>query len=199
MPACFFVMCVYNDAFRSLCPGRASVESSMSSVKGFSGPASEKIKLFFIGHRRRSAFFLMLTWDAGWYRSACSACSDFSDLLATLFGATGTPRDLTQRSGLAQRPSERFLRSTAAVLACCVPKSSFEAVASVLQDASTSRVLALGFGWHRRDRLRPRDTRTCLHLTPAPATPSLRAETLRRASHQLPRADDRDGDSDRDG
>ena len=61
MPACFVVMCVYNDAFRSLCPGRASVESSMSSVKGFSGPASEKIKLFFIGHRRRSAFF-MLTW-----------------------------------------------------------------------------------------------------------------------------------------
>ena len=113
----------------------------------------------------------------------------------------GRQRDLAQRSGLAQRPSERFLRSTAAVLACCVPKSSFEAVASVLQDASTSRVLALGFGWHRRDRLRPRDTRTSLHLTPAPATPSLRAETLRRASHQLPRADDRDSesDSDRDG
>ena len=37
----------------------------MSSVKGFSGPASEKIKLFFIGHRRRSAFFLMLALDAG--------------------------------------------------------------------------------------------------------------------------------------
>ena len=61
MPACV-LLCVYsNDAFDSLCPGRASVESSMSSVKGFSGPASEKIKLFFIGHRRRSAF-LMLTW-----------------------------------------------------------------------------------------------------------------------------------------
>ena len=56
MPACFVVMCVYNDAFRSLCPGRASVESSMSSVKGFSGPASEKIKLFFIGHRRRDFY-----------------------------------------------------------------------------------------------------------------------------------------------
>ena len=40
---------------------RASVESSMSSVKGFSGPASEKIKLFFIGHRRRSAFCIAWT------------------------------------------------------------------------------------------------------------------------------------------
>ena len=197
MPACFVVMCVSNDVFRSLCPGSASVESSMSSVKGFSGPASEKIKLFFIGHRRRSAVFLMLTWDAGWYRSACSACSDFSDLLATLFGATGTPK----RSGSAVGPCAAPLREVFAQhCGCagllCAKISSFEAVASVLQDASTSRVLALGFGWHRRDRLRPRDTRTSLHLTPAPATPSLRAETLRRASHQLPRADDRDSDSD---
>ena len=196
MPACFFVMCVYNDAFRSLCPGRASVESSMSSVKGFSGPASEKIKLFFIGHRRRSAFFLMLAWTlAGTALHAVHAVISVICLPHSL-EQPGRQRDLAQRSGLAQRPSERFLRSTAAVLACCVPKSSFEAVASVLQDASTSRVLALGFGWHRRDRLRPRDTRTSLHLTPAPATPSLRAETLRRASHQLPRADDRDSDSD---
>ena len=188
-------MCIQRCVSLVVSRARASVESSMSSVKGFSGPASEKIKLFFIGHRRRSAFFLMLTWDAGWYRSACSAVISVICLPHSL-EQPGRQRDLAQRSGLAQRPSERFLRSTAAVLACCVPKSSFEAVASVLQDASTSRVLALGFGWHRRDRLRPRDTRTSLHLTPAPATPSLRAETLRRASHQLPRADDRDSDSD---
>ena len=170
----------------------------MSSVKGFSGPASEKIKLFFIGHRRRSAFFLMLTWDAGWYRSACSAVISVICLPHSL-EQPGRQRDLAQRSGLAQRPSERFLRSTAAVLACCVPKSSFEAVSLVCyKTLAQAAFLALGLGWHRRDRLRPRDTRTSLHLTPAPATPSLRAETLRRASHQLPRADDRDSDSDSD-
>ena len=46
----------------------------MSSVKGFSGPASEKIKLFIIGHRRRSAF-LMNAWTlAGTLRSVMLYC-----------------------------------------------------------------------------------------------------------------------------
>ena len=185
-------MCIQRCVSLLVSRARASVESSMSSVKGFSGPASEKIKLFFIGHRRRSQRFDAYL-DAGWCRSA------FSDaLLATLWSNRVCYAKRDGLSGRALRSAPQ--RGFCAALRLCWPavcqNRRFEAVASVLQDASTSRVLALGFGWHRRDRLRPRDTRTSLHLTPAPATPSLRAETLRRASHQLPRADDRDSDSD---
>ena len=88
----------------------------------------------------------MLTWDAGWYRSAAVHAVISVICLPHSLEQPGRQRDLAQRSGLAQRPSERFLRSTAAVLACCVPKSRFEAVASVLHDASTSRVLLWALG-----------------------------------------------------
>ena len=83
----------------------ASVESSMSSVKGFSGPASEKIKLFIIGHRRRSAF-LMNAWTlAGTLRSVmlywCWA------MLATVENGSTTPKEMGSAGrAVAQRSSE---------------------------------------------------------------------------------------------
>ena len=116
----------------------------MSSVKGFSGPASEKIKLFLsviVGAQR---FFLCLLGTLAGTALHVAYLVISVICLPHSLEQPGRRRDLAQRSGLAQRPSERFLRSTAAVLACCVPKSSFEAVASVLRDASTSRVLLYG-------------------------------------------------------
>ena len=86
----------------------ASVESSMSSVKGFSGPASEKIKLFIIGHRRRSAF-LMNAWTlAGTLRSVmlywCWA------MLATVENGSTTPKEMGSAVGPLHSAPQRRLR-----------------------------------------------------------------------------------------
>ena len=109
----------------------------MSSVKGFSGPASEKIKLFFIGHRRRSAFFDAYL-DAGWCRSACSDAV-LGSACHTLSTGSTTPKEMGSAGrAVAQRTSETLALGVRLVQGSKVSaKVELGLDASVLLDASS--------------------------------------------------------------